>query len=89
MSPHHFTYLTRQLKRCMRPDAHLFVRPDWRRHVRPGFENDLPFALYEQKYRPDQPRVSAGVPEGGQWTDDGGGGGAHSIAKPHACRGND
>jgi hypothetical protein len=25
-----------------------------------------------RKYRPDQPRVSAGVPEGGQWTDDSG-----------------
>jgi hypothetical protein len=23
------------------------------------------------KYRPDQPRVPAGVPEGGQWTEDG------------------
>ncbi len=25
--------------------------------------------VVEQKYRPDQPRVPAGVPEGGQWTD--------------------
>jgi len=62
--------LERALLRGMRPDAHLFVRPDWRRHVRPGFEDDLPFALYEQKYRPDQPRVPAGSREGGQWTDD-------------------
>lgn len=35
-------------------------------------------ALYEPfqlwlKYRPDQPRVPAGSPDGGQWTDDGGG----------------
>jgi hypothetical protein len=33
-------------------------------------------ALYEEierKYRPDQPRVPAGVPEGGQWTVDGAG----------------
>lgn len=28
----------------------------------------------EDKYRPDQPRVPAGNPDGGQWTDAGGGG---------------
>lgn len=64
-------YLEHQLKRWMRPDAHLFVRPDWRRHVRPGFEDDLPFALYERKYSPDQARVPSGSSEGGQWTSDG------------------
>jgi len=68
-------FLERQLKRGMRLDARLFMRPDWRRHIRSGFENDLPFALYERKYSPDQPRVPAGNREGGQWTDAGGGGG--------------
>lgn len=63
-------WLEHQLRRWMRPDAHRFVRPDWRRHVRPGFERDHPFALYEQKYRPDQPRVPAGNPDGGEWTAD-------------------
>jgi hypothetical protein len=29
--------------------------------------------LIETRYRPDQPRVPAGNPEGGQWTNDGGG----------------
>lgn len=41
------------------------------RFVRPGFEDDHPFALYERKYRPDQPRVPAGDPAGGQWTSEG------------------
>jgi hypothetical protein len=57
--------LERALLRGMRPDAHLFVRPGWRRHVRSGFEDDLPFSLYEQKYRSDQPRLPAGSREGG------------------------
>jgi len=64
-------YLTRQLERWTRPNAHLFVRPDWRRFV-PRDQDDHPFALYENKYRPDQPRVPAGNPDGGQWTADGG-----------------
>lgn len=70
--PVHPAYLEHQLRRCMRPDAHSFVRPDWRRHVRPGFADDHPFALYERKYSPDQPRVPAGDPAGGQWTSGGG-----------------
>lgn len=72
MSPIHPLYLERELERGMRPDAHLFVRLDWRRFVHPRFADDLPFALYERKYRPDQPRVPAGSREGGQWTEDGG-----------------
>ena len=70
-------WLEHQLRRWMRPDAHRFVRSDWRRHVRPGFEHDHPFALYEQKYRPDQPRVPAGNPDGGEWTADASG---HGLA---------
>ena len=58
----------------MRPDAHHFVRPDWRRFVRPEFQDGHPFALYERKYSQDQPRVPAGDPLGGQWTDEGGDG---------------
>ena len=63
--------LNHELKRWM--------RPDWRRYWRPGHEDD---PLYkrceriERKYSPDQPRVPAGVPEGGQWTDEDGGGGS-------------
>ncbi len=65
-------YLTRQRDRWTRPNAHLFVRPDWRRFV-PHDQDEHPFAFYENKYRPDQPRVPAGSREGGQWTADGAG----------------
>jgi hypothetical protein len=71
MTQNNSDYQEHQRKRWMRPDAHRFIRPDWRRFVRPGFERDHPFALYEQKYDPDQPRVPAGDPAGGQWTSDG------------------
>jgi len=74
-------YLARQLERWTRPNAHLFVRPDWRRHT-PRDQDDHPFALYERKYRADQPRVPAGSREGGQWTGDGGGGGASAGGQP-------
>ena len=66
-------YLEHQRKHWMRPDAHLFIRPDWRRFARPGFENEHPLALYESKYRPDQARVPPGSRDGGQWTDEEGG----------------
>lgn len=61
-------YLAHQRKRWMRPNAHLFIRPDWRRFVRPGDRDSHPFALYERKYRPDQLRD-----EIGRWADEGGG----------------
>ena len=64
-----------ELKRWMRPDAHLFIRPDWRKFVPPKLQADHPFALYENKYRPDQARVPAGSRDGGQWTDEEGSGG--------------
>jgi hypothetical protein len=72
-------YLEHQLKRWMRPDAHHFVRPDWRRHIRPGYQDEVPLALYQRKYSPDQPRVPAGSPEGGQWTSGEGGAGSDSA----------
>jgi hypothetical protein len=60
-----------ELKRWMRPDAHRFLRSDWRRFWKPGHENDPLNRLYEsieRKYSLDQPRVPAGSREGGQWT---------------------
>ena len=51
------TYLEHQRKYWMRPDAYRFIRPDWRRFARPGFEDEHPFALYENTYRPDQARA--------------------------------
>ena len=58
----------------MRPDAHRFFCPDWRRYMRAGQENDLlykHFERFERKYSPDQPRVPQGSPNGGQWTNNG------------------
>jgi len=72
----HPAALAHELRRWMRPDAHRFISPSWRRVVQPGSEAAAIFSRYEAKYRPDQPRVPKGVPEGGQWTDDGGAGGS-------------
>jgi hypothetical protein len=69
MPPINAAHLTHELKRWMRPDAHRFLRPDWRKFVRSGFEDDHPFALYDQKYRPDQLRDDYG-----RWADEGGSG---------------
>lgn len=65
-------FVERDLSRWMRPDAHRFVRPDWQQHVQEDSELAAVLGLYEQKYRPDQPRVPAGSREGGQWTYEGG-----------------
>ena len=57
--------------RWLRPNAHLYVRPDvslWRQPNRRLWQAP-DFA--ERKYSPDQPRVPAGNPDGGQWTDGG------------------
>jgi hypothetical protein len=40
--------------------------------LRPGYEHDFPLKIYECKYSPEQPRVPAGNPAGGQWTSGGG-----------------
>ena len=66
MSPFKSAYLEHELKRWMRPDAHHFVRPDWRRCVKPGSELASVFELYERKYRPDQLRDDQG-----RWADEG------------------
>jgi hypothetical protein len=64
-------FLPRGLNRWARPDAHHFVRSDWRRSVAPGSDAAAVFDIYEQKYRPDQARVPAGSSEGGRWTAEG------------------
>jgi hypothetical protein len=51
-----------QQARFMRPDAARYLRPDAARYMRPQ--------PAERKFRADQPRVPAGDPDGGQWTDD-------------------
>lgn len=52
----------------MRPDAHRFIRPDWRRFVASGSEAAALLERYERKYRPDQLRD-----DHGRWADEGGG----------------
>jgi hypothetical protein len=42
-------------------------------------KHELMLWRLRRKYRPDQPRVAAGNPEGGQWTSDGGGAGSGRI----------
>jgi hypothetical protein len=83
MPPINPAYLAHQRKRWMPPNAHLFIRPDWRRFVRPADRDDHPFALYERKYSADQPRVPAGSREGGQWTDGEGNSGQSGRTDPH------
>ena len=53
-------YTQHQLKRWMRPDAHHFVRADWRQNVLPQSGLAAVFALYERKYREDQLREDNG-----------------------------
>lgn len=80
MSPIHPAYLAHQRQRFTRPDAYRFLRPDWRRYVQPASELAAYYESLERKYRPDQARVPAGSREGGQWTDEGGGGGVRNTS---------
>jgi hypothetical protein len=61
----HPAALAHERKRWMRADAHRFVRSDWRRFVERGSDLESLYESFERKYSPDQPRVPAGVPEGG------------------------
>jgi hypothetical protein len=70
MTDIHPAWLKREQRRWLRNDAHLWLRPDHARFQKPQY--------LERKYSPDQPRVPAGNPDGGQWTSGGGGGRSHS-----------
>jgi hypothetical protein len=48
MTYFHPAWLAGQRQRWMRHDAHMFIRRDWRRYVKPGFEHDHPCALIER-----------------------------------------
>lgn len=62
----------------MRNNAHLHVRRDAYRFAPPGATRSFhacdprwdALGALERKYSPDQPRVPAGNPDGGQWTGD-------------------
>lgn len=62
-----------QHARWMRPDAHRWLRPDAMRFLIPGSDPAKIFPALDRKFNPNQPRVPAGSPDGGQWTDGGGG----------------
>ncbi|MCE3256966.1 MAG: hypothetical protein K0Q64_1049 [Nitrobacter vulgaris] len=57
----------------MRPDAYRWIRPDAARFLVPGTDPREVYPALQRKFNPDQPRVPAGNPDGGQWTDGGGG----------------
>jgi hypothetical protein len=71
----------RQRRRWMRPNAHLYIRPDAARWLQPNQQLWQKPTYDEQKYSPGQPRVPAGNSDGGQWTAVSSGGGI-SIAVP-------
>jgi len=62
-----------QRRRWMHPTAHLYMRPDAARWLQPNQRLWQAPDLTERKYNRDQPRVPAGGPDGGQWTDGNGG----------------
>lgn len=56
----------------MRPDAYRWIRPDAARFLAPGTDPRDVLPALQRKFNPDQPRVPAGNPDGGRWTDGGG-----------------
>jgi hypothetical protein len=81
MSPIKPAYAEEQLRRWMRPDAHRFLRPDWRRFWGSGREGDPLYKFYEnaeRKYRPDQLRD-----DHGRFADEGG---THELRTPNSIR---
>lgn len=62
-------FLRHQRERWLRPDAARWVRLDIARYLRPGSNVVEAGLSVERKYSPNQPRVPAGNPDGGQWTD--------------------
>jgi hypothetical protein len=57
----------------LRPDPKLYLRPDPKLYLRHDAHRFLPPQADERKYSPNQPRVAAGNPDGGQWTSGGDG----------------
>jgi hypothetical protein len=79
MPSHHEAWLRHQQSRWLRPDAARWVRPDAARFLPPGADVAKAFPALAWKYNSNQPRVPAGNPDGGQWTDDGEGGGSLGL----------
>lgn len=81
MSAREDVYARHQQQRWMRPDAQRWIRPDAARFLRPDTKPASAYPALDRKYNPSLPRVPAGNPDGGQWTD-GDGSGTARIAKP-------
>ncbi|MCK9917785.1 hypothetical protein MXD81_52470 [Microbacteriaceae bacterium K1510] len=60
-------------KASVEAQIYRWLRHDWRCYVQRGSKLEKLYEEIECKYRPDQARVPAGNPDGGQWTDEGGG----------------
>lgn len=72
----------RMPSRWWRGDAARWVRPDAARWFKPGVDLRGVFpALAHKAFNPNQPRVPAGRPDGGQWTDEEGAPGS-GLATP-------
>lgn len=71
MTCHAGVFEAAQRARWLRPDAHRWIRPDAARFLVPGTDPLKVFPALQRKFSPDQPRVPAGSPDGGQWTDGG------------------
>lgn len=72
MASHESVFEAAQRARWMRPDAYRWIRPDAARFLAPGIDPRDVYPALQRKFNPDQPRVPAGNPDGGQWTDGGG-----------------
>jgi hypothetical protein len=80
-------WLQHQRQRWLRPDAERYLRPDAARWMRSDLLQLFQPPPCERKYRPDQPRVPAGNPDGGQWTSEGEVGAGSIIADRARDRG--
>lgn len=80
MAQLHPAWLEHQRRRWTRSAAHLWLRPDRDRFLRSP--------RYERKYSPDRPRVPAGNPDGGRWTNSDGSAGTASSASVRSKPGN-
>ncbi|MEZ5785262.1 MAG: RNase A-like domain-containing protein [Xanthobacteraceae bacterium] len=68
-------YVRPDAARFMRHDAHRFLTPDVKGWRHPDAKLFDPFFRYRKAgFDPAQPRVPAGNPDGGRWTDSGGAG---------------
>ncbi|MCG6203160.1 hypothetical protein LPW26_00800 [Rhodopseudomonas sp. HC1] len=79
-------WLRHQQMRWQRPDGYRWVCPDAARFLKPGSELANAFPVLAFKYSPNQPRVPAGHPDGGQWTSGTSGPAdfADALGAPHA-----